>query len=182
MKKAMLAATIIVSLSNCEKNQLQPHPNQIVLHPKHTRTSIQSFKYNPELFGHQKSIYVPISYYQPIADNTPSQLRLLIPLVYDPDYGMVQPTTINITGCDSFELNGQELLLYSHTNSSVTSVTTIPGTNALAVYDTNTVVMIIYSDSTMNIIPNWRRNQSWLSVPQRSIDGLLFLATDKTHH
>ena len=134
MKRIILIVTLVLSLTNCEKNISQPSSNQIVLRPNNTRTSIQSLKYNPQLFGHQKSIYVPISYYQPITDNTPSQLKLLVPLVYDPDYGMVQPTTINIIGCDSLQLNGQQLLLYSQTTSSITSVTPASGTTPLSVY------------------------------------------------
>ena len=177
-KRIIVLIGLVLSLISCERSLPQPKSKELVLQPREAKNGIQHLKYNPQQYGHQKSIYVPISYYQPIKDNTQSQLRLLVPLVYDADYGMVQPTTLNISGCDSLELDGQHLILYSQENSSVSSVTPQPQSSPLAVYDTTTVVMIVYSDSTMQIIPNWRLVPSWIQVPQQPIDGLLFLTTD----
>ena len=83
MKRIILIVTLVLSLTNCEKNISQPSSNQIVLRPNNTRTSIQSLKYNPQLFGHQKSIYVPISYYQPITDLSPVYLSGFLEVLID---------------------------------------------------------------------------------------------------
>jgi hypothetical protein len=105
-------------------------------------------------------------------------LRLLVPLIYDEDYGMVQPTTLNIIGSDSIELDGNNLYLYNDNLSQVVSYPPEEGQNTISPYTDSTVVMIVYDDSSMNIIPNARYSNDYLNVPEKPIIGFYFLVTD----
>lgn len=132
--------------------------------------------FDPTNFHHQEIFFVPISYYAPVADNLQVSLRLLIPVFYHPGFGMSQATTLNITSCDSLEMDGEFLKLYSQTASQVTSVPSQPG-SGINYFTDQTTVMIMYEDSTLNIIPNHLYGGAWLDVPEKNIVGFYFLVT-----
>ena len=111
-------------------------------------------------------------------DTTQVMLRLLVTLIYDGDYGMAQTTTLNIIGSDSIELDGNNLYLYSNSFSQVVSYPPEEGQNTISPYTDSTVVIILYNDSTMNIIPNARYSNDYLNVPEKPIIGFYFLVTD----
>jgi hypothetical protein len=135
--------------------------------------------YLPSLFGHEKLLYVPISYYSPVTDNSNVVLRILIPVIYDVDHGMVQPTSLNIYQCDSFKLDGTSLIFYSGLEASqVVSYPPQEGLYPTAPYTDSTVVILLYEDTTLQIIPNIRYTSEWLEIPEKPIIGLYFLVTD----
>ena len=142
------------------------------------RQWLKPLMFKPQIFGHSKLLWVPISYYEPIKDNTNAQLRLMVPMIFDPDYGMVQPTTLNILETDSFELDGNNLIFYSDQGAKITSFTPNEGENLLAPYTDTTVVMIVYRDSSLSIIPNARYSTAMLNVPEKEIMGFYFALTD----
>jgi hypothetical protein len=102
----------------------------------------------------------------------------MVPMIFDPDYGMVQPTTLNILETDSFELDGNNLIFYSDQGAKITSFTPNEGENLLAPYTDTTVVMIVYRDSSLSIIPNARYSTAMLNVPEKEIMGFYFALTD----
>ena len=170
MKRSRWLLFIFLLWVGCSKLEIQPNQTKIRLNP------VQNIKIPPQNFGQEKGIYVPISYYAPIKDNTSSSIRLLVPLIYDPDFGVVQATTLNIYNCDSLELDGNDLTLYSQSGSQVVSYP--PDAGQFAPYQDSTVVMVVYRDSTMNIIPNARYESGTLQIPQKKIMGFWFLMKD----
>lgn len=176
LRKYVIAVLALLLLTaNCEKYE-KPEigASKTILRP----TSRKVPMFPPQDFGHSKLIWVPISYYAPVKDNTGATLRLLVPMIFDPDYGMVQPTTLNIQEADSFELDGNNLIFYSDGGSKITSFTPEEGENELAPYTDSTVVMLVYRDSTLNIIPNARYSGDLLRVPEKEIMGFYFVLTD----
>ena len=169
-KNWILIIFIFLTLTGCLKVEIQPNQRKLRLNP------VQNIKIPPQNFGQEKGIYVPISYYAQVIDNTNSFLRLLVPLLYDPDFGVVQATTLNIYNCDSLELDGNDLTLYSQTGSEVVSYP--PGVGQFSPYQDSTVVIVVYRDSTMNIIPNARYESGTLNIPQKKIMGFWFLVSD----
>lgn len=144
-----------------------------------TTSSDKPILFLPSLFGHEKLFYVPISYYSPVSDNSDAILRILIPVLYDSSYGMVQPTNLNVYQCDSFKLDGTTLIFYS--GQVITQVISYPPQEGLyptTPYTDSTVVILLYQDSTIQIIPNVRYSTEWLEIPEKPIIGLYFLVTD----
>ena len=165
---------LLILLSSCEKEDINSLESKITLIPLNNKTIL----FPPQDFGHSKIFWIPISYYAPIIDTTQVMLRLLVPLIYDEDYGVVQATTVNIAGSDSIELDGTSLYIYNNNLSQVVSYPPDEGQSILAPYTDSTVVMIVYNDSTMNIIPNTRYSNDYLNVPEKPIIGFYFLVTD----
>lgn len=171
----MITLLSFVTLT-CGKDDIEPEvkSTRTTLYPAGRKVPM----FDPQNFEHSKLIWVPISYYAPIKDNTDVQLRLMVPMIFDVDYGMVQPTTLNILEADSFELDGENLTFYSAQNTKITSFTPTEGENEIAPYTDSTVVMLVYRDSSMNIVPNARYSTEMLKVPEREIMGFYFVLTD----
>jgi len=165
---------IVLWLTSCEKEGMSSLKSKTTLIPVNNKTIM----FPPQNFNHSKLFWVPISYYAPVKDVTQVPLRLLVPLIYDNDWGMVQPTTLNIIGADSLELDGQFLYIYNDISSQVASYPPDEGQSIIAPYTDLTVVMLVYDDSTMNIIPNARYSNNYLNVPQKPIIGFYFVTTD----
>lgn len=165
---------LLITLIGCTKEPLIQTKSKIHLFPINNKTVL----FPPQNFNHSKIFWVPISYYAPVIDTTQVMLRLLVPLIYDEDYGMVQPTTLNIIGSDSIELDGNNLYLYNDNLSQVVSYPPEEGQNTISPYTDSTIVMLVYDDSTMNIIPNARYSNDYLNVPEKPIIGFYFLVTD----
>jgi hypothetical protein len=137
----------------------------------------------PSIFGHEKLVYVPISYYAPITDNSDVVLRILIPVIYDVDHGIVQPTNLNIYQCDSFSIDGTSLVFYSGTEiSQIVNYPPQEGLSLTAPYTDSTIVMFLYEDTTLQIIPNIRYSSEWTEIPEKPIIGLYFLVSDYYLH
>jgi len=132
--------------------------------------------FDPGNFNHDELFFIPISYYAPVSDNSQVLLRLLIPTIYHPDFGISQITTLNITSCDSFKMDGEYLKFYSQTTSQITSVPNQPGTG-IDYFTDQTMVMLVYEDSTLAIIPNNLYGGGWLEVPEKNITAFYFLVT-----
>ena len=176
MRKIILI--ILVLFIGCEKSLNSPQEKSIKLEPIVNSRSSKPMFLPGSSFNHDKVFWVPISYYAPIKDNTNANIRLLVPLMYDPDYGMTQVTTLNIFGADSLELDGSDMIIYRQDFSQIISYPSDQGQNLTAPYTDTSVVMIVYRDSTMNIIPNARYETGYLNVPQKSIMGFYFVVTD----
>ena len=184
MKRFVSAVLVIASsfIISCSKSEPKHPITKTLLNPKNNTTVQRSITipkdilFDPAHFLQEEIFFIPISYYAPVFDNTQSTLRLLVPLFYHPDYGMSQPTTINIIDADSLELDGQFLRIYSIENSKLKSLPGQPGIG-LNHFTQETIVMIMYSDSTLNIIPNSIYSSEWLNVPNKDILGFYFLVT-----
>jgi len=166
---------ILVLFIGCEKSLISPQEKSIKLEPI---VNSKPVIFPGSNFNHDKVFWVPISYYAPIKDNTNANIRLLVPLMYDHDYGMTQVTTLNIFGADSLELDGSDMIIYSQDFSQIISYPSDQGQNLIAPYTDTSIVMIVYRDSTMNIIPNARYEAGYLNVPQKPIMGFYFIVTD----
>jgi hypothetical protein len=182
MKIKGLSLIFFISLMlSCEDSRIERSTKFITLDPIN-QTTVQRFTldkgvfFDPGNFNHEEIYFIPISYYAPVIDNSQVSLRVLVPLFYHPGFGMSQATTINITSCDSLEMDGEYLKLYSQSSSEVTSLPNQPGTG-LNYFTDQTTVMIMYEDSTMNIIPNFLYQTEWLNVPEKNIIGFYFLVT-----
>ena len=188
--KRFVAAVLVIALSfiiSCSKSEPKQPTPKTLLNPKNNTTIQRSITipkdilFDPNLFNQEEIFFVPISYYAPVLDNTQATLRLLVPLFYHPDYGMSQPTTINIIEADSLELDGQFLRIYSTESSKLKSLPGQPGIG-LNYFTQETFTMIMYADSTLNIIPNGVYSSQWLSVPNKDILGFYFLVTPYLIH
>lgn len=176
LHKILLITLLSFVTLTCGKDDIEPEvrTTKTTLYPSSGKAPM----FKPQIYGHSKLLWVPISYYAPIKDNTNAQLRLMVPMIFDPDYGMVQSTTLNILEADSFELDGNNLIFYSDQGAKITSFTPNEGENLLAPYTDTTVVMIVYRDSSLNIIPNARYSTAMLNVPEKEIMGFYFALTD----
>jgi hypothetical protein len=174
---------ILLVITSCTPDvNYTPIQSETTLHLDRYYRSASSLKvpmFDPSDFQHTKAIFVPISYYAPVIDNTQAQLRLLITTAYDPDYGVINPTTFNIIESDSLKIENGSLVLYSSEMSQVTSFPPEPGSSSYSVYTDLTVSMILYEDSSVQIVPNFiHSTDPWIEVSNKPIIGFYFLATD----
>lgn len=176
MRKIILI--ILVLLIGCETSLISPQEKSIKLEPIVNSRSSKPMFLPGSNFNHDKAFWVPISYYAPVKDNTNANIRLLVPLMYDPDYGMTQVTTLNIFGADSLELDGFDMIIYSQDFSQIISYPPDEGQTLTAPYTDTSIVMIVYRDSSINSIPNVRYEAGYLNVPQKPIMGFYFVVTD----
>jgi hypothetical protein len=179
MKYRIVALAFLYLLMGCQDLPVIPESHtrtQLELKSQPLPTKVPLFL--PSDWGHSKIIWVPISYYSAVKDTSDVMIRLLVPIIWDPNFGMVQATTLNVYNADSFEINGGNLIFYSDSTSSIISYPPEQGQTLSAPYTDSTVVIILYEDSTVNIVPNVRYSTQQLKVPEKPIIGLYFLLTD----
>lgn len=132
----------------------------------------------PQNFNHQKTIYVPISYYVPVIDSTSSTYKLFIFPIWDQDYGFVQPTTITFFNCDSVKMDGEYLTIYPGVGSGIYHYTSDEGQNINFPYTDSTLVVFEYEEEMIGFIPNYRYENPLNSVPEIPVKGIYFIVTD----
>lgn len=174
MKLIGLILSLFWLVGCTDADSLTPNTSQTTLAPLGRKVPL----FPAQNWGHQRVIWVPTSYWAPIKDTLDVQIRLLVPMIWDPIFGMTQPTTFNIYQADSIVLDGQTLTLFSGFGSQMLHFPPEQGQSLQQPYTDSTIVMLLYDDSSMQIIPNSRYSNELVLVPQRGILGFYFVLTD----
>lgn len=172
-------------LSSCEKEVVKPSEEYESITNVEFKDQIEgrngTFKQPmliPENFNQEKVLYVSMSYYNPVVNNTHSTYKIFIFPVWDQDFGFVQTTSVIFYNCDTVKLDGTNLVIYPNENSVIYHMTPEEGQNQNFPYTDSSIVIFEYEDQIINFIPNYRYENSLNISTETTVKGIYFMVTD----